>query len=305
MSKEFKIGLITVIAGALLYYGFNFLRGSDLFSPTNRYYVKYSNVAGLNVSNPVYLNGLPIGRVSGFSLIEGNEIIVSLDVDQTLKIRNGSSAHFANDGLLGSKAIVLVFGESEGYMNPGDTLKSETDGTIFDRFDPAIDNINTTITKLNEVLDQIKDIDIKGAVETLKETLQVIKGKTSELDVKEPLDKFNALADSFTETSEKLQAVLDNSNSLVDSLKNVPLNATLVKLNESLDQVNSLMVAVQSDSGSVGQLLNNDSLYNSLNKTLVDLDALIIHFRTHPKDFLKPLGRKNKKLKGISQEGGE
>lgn len=288
-----------------MYYGFNFLRGSDLFSPTNRYYVKYSNVAGLNVSNPVYLNGLPIGRVSGFSLIEGNEIIVSLDVDQTLKIRNGSSAHFANDGLLGSKAIVLVFGESEGYMNPGDTLKSETDGTIFDRFDPAIDNINTTITKLNEVLDQIKDIDIKGAVETLKETLQVIKGKTSELDVKEPLDKFNALADSFTETSEKLQAVLDNSNSLVDSLKNVPLNATLVKLNESLDQVNSLMVAVQSDSGSVGQLLNNDSLYNSLNKTLVDLDALIIHFRTHPKDFLKPLGRKNKKLKGISQEGGE
>ncbi|MEQ9304265.1 MAG: MlaD family protein, partial [Marinoscillum sp.] len=68
MSKEFKIGLITIIAGALLYYGFNFLKGSDLFSPSNRYSATYTNVSGLNVSTPIYYNGLPVGRVSGFEL---------------------------------------------------------------------------------------------------------------------------------------------------------------------------------------------------------------------------------------------
>ena len=68
MSKEFKIGLLTIIAGALLYYGFNFLRGTNLFSPADTYYVVYRNVAGLNVSNPIYFNGLPVGRVSGFEL---------------------------------------------------------------------------------------------------------------------------------------------------------------------------------------------------------------------------------------------
>ena len=74
MSKEFKIGLITIISGALLYYGFNFLKGSDIFSPSNRYYATYANVAGLNVSNPVYFNGLPVGRVSGFELVQEKKI---------------------------------------------------------------------------------------------------------------------------------------------------------------------------------------------------------------------------------------
>ncbi|MEQ9008020.1 MAG: hypothetical protein RLP12_09065, partial [Ekhidna sp.] len=83
----------------------------------------------------------------------------------------------------------------------------------------------------------------------------------------------------------------------------VPLSETLVKVNESLDHVNKLLLAVQSEEGTVGKLLNNDSVYNNLNKLLVDLDELVIHFNNYPKDFMGPLGRKNKKLKGIPQEG--
>ncbi|MDE0472306.1 MAG: MlaD family protein [Ekhidna sp.] len=184
MSKEFKIGLITIVAGALLYYGFNFLRGSDLLSPTIRYFVVYPNVSGLNVSNPVYLKGLPVGRVSGFSLVqEQNEIIVSLDVDREVKINNGTSAHLANDGLLGTKAIVLVLGDAQELLNSGDTLKSETDGDIFSQFEPVADNINTTITKLNTVLDQLIATDIKGIVDTLKYSIGTLTYKANRLDL--------------------------------------------------------------------------------------------------------------------------
>ena len=303
MSKEFKIGLITIIAGALLYYGFNFLRGSDLFSPTKRYFVTYSNVAGLNISNPVYLNGLPVGRVSDFELVQQkNEIVVSLDVDQNVRINAGSSAHLANDGLLGTKAIVLVLKDTAAYLNPGDTLNSETDGDLFSQFEPVADNINTTITKLNAVLDQLNATDIKGIVDTLKYSIGTLTYKANRLDVESTLENTNNLLISFRERSEQLDGLLASSTSLVDSLRSLPLAETLVKLNESLDQVNTLMVAIQSDSGTVGRLLNDDSIYLNLNKTLVDLDALIIHFRSYPKDFMKPLGRKHNKVKGFSPE---
>ncbi len=89
----------------------------------------------------------------------------------------------------------------------------------------------------------------------------------------------------------------------MDSLNEVPVASTLEKVNESLDHVNQLLLAVQSDRGTIGKLLNNDSVYNNLNSVLINLDSLIYHFDNYPKDFLGPLGRKNKKLKGIPQEG--
>ncbi|SNT15066.1 phospholipid/cholesterol/gamma-HCH transport system substrate-binding protein [Ekhidna lutea] len=304
MSKEFKIGLITIIAGALLYYGFNFLRGSDLFAPSNRYYATYTNVSGLNVSNPVYFNGLPVGRVSGFKLVQDKGfIVVSIDIDEGLVIGKDASATLANDGLFGGKAVVLDVGKSQEKAEPGDTLASEMDGGMLSQFEPVADNLNTTITKLNDLLDQLNSTDIAGAVDTLKYSIGAITYKVNQLDVENTLTNVDDLLVSFKQRSEQMDGLLASSKLLVDSLNQVPLSETLSKVNESLDHVNKLLLAVQSDEGTLGKMLNNDSVYNNLNKLLVDLDELVIHFNNYPKDFMGPLGRKNKKLKGISQEG--
>lgn len=304
MSKEFKIGLITIIAGALLYYGFNFLRGSDLFSPSNRFYATYSNVAGLNVSNPIYFNGLPVGRVSGFELVQDKGyIVVSLDIDEGLMISKDASATLANDGLFGGKAIVLDVGTSQESAQPGDTLGSDMDEGMLSQFEPVADNLNTTITKLNDLLDELNKTDIRGTVDTLKYSIGTITNKVNRLGVEKVIASTDSLLMSVKNRSDQLQGVLASSQSLIDSLNEVPLAQTLEKVNESLDHVNQLLLAVQSEEGTVGKLLSNDSIYNNLNKLLVDMDELIIHFNNYPKDFMAPLGRKNKKLKGVSQEG--
>ncbi|MEP1035143.1 MlaD family protein [Ekhidna sp.] len=304
MSKEFKIGLITIISGALLYYGFNFLRGSDLFSPSNRFYATYSNVAGLNVSNPIYFNGLPVGRVSGFELVQKKGyIVVSLDIDEGLMISRNASATLANDGLFGGKAIVLDVGTSQEIAQPGDTLASDMDAGMLSQFEPVADNLNTTITKLNSLLDELNKTDIRGTVDTLKYSIGTITNKVNRLQVEKVIASTDSLLISIKDRSDQLDEVLASSKSLIDSLRNVPLTQTLEKVNESLDHVNKLLLAVQSEEGTVGKLLKNDSIYNNLNKLLVDMDELIIHFNNYPKDFMAPLGKKNKKLKGISQEG--
>ncbi len=303
MSKEFKIGLITVISGALLYYGFNFLRGSDLFSPSNRFYAVYTNVSGLNVSNPIYFNGLPVGRVSSFKLMqEKGYIVVSLDIDEGLIIGKDASATLANDGLFGGKAIVLNVGEAAEQAMPGDTLASDMDGGLMSQFEPVADNLNTTITKLNALLDELNSTDIKGTVDTLKYSIGTITNKVNRLNVEAPVRNANELLLSFKERSDQLEGLLTSSKSLIDSLNEVPLAETMAKVNESLDNVNNLLLAVQSNEGTLGKMLNNDSVYNNLNKLLVDMDELIIHFNNYPKDFMAPLGRKHKKLKGVAKE---
>lgn len=301
MSKEFKIGLITVIAGALLYYGFNFLRGSDLFSPSNRYYALYTNVSGLNVSNPIYFNGLPVGRVSSFKLQQNKgRIVVSLDIDEGVFIGKDASATLANDGLFGGKAIVLDVGKSLTPLSSGDTLASNMDEGMLEQFAPITDNLNTTINKLNTLLDHLNNADISGTVDTIKYSIGLLTEKLNDIDVQEPIDNMNEMVISFKDRSEQMKGVLESSKSLMDSLRSLPLNSVIDNLNGSMSKMNDMMAAIQSEEGTIGKLINNDSIYNSMNQVMLDLDALLIHFNNYPKDFMKPLGRKHSKLKGVS-----
>ena len=303
MSKEFKIGLITIIAGALLYYGFNFLKGTDIFSPSKRFYATYANVSGLNVSNPIYFNGLPVGRVSGFELVqERGYIVVALDIDDGLMIGKDASATLANDGLFGGKAIVLDVGKATEQAQPGDTLASDMDKGMQDEIGIVTDNLNTTIIKINTLLDSLNQTDVKGTVGVVKETVETVNKKIGELEIKKSLENVDALVISFKSRSDQLESVIESSQSLMDSLNQLPVAESLAKLNESMDHINKLLTAVQSEEGTVGKLLNNDSVYNNLNKLLVDMDELIIHFNNYPKDFMRPLGRKHSKLKGVSKE---
>lgn len=306
MSKEFKIGLITVVAGALLYYGFNYLRGSDIFSPTIRYYVVYPNVSGLKVSNPVFLDGLPVGRVSGFQLQQKQKrIVVALDIEKNVFVSDLDTAKLANDGVFGGKAVILDAHPSANPLAAGDTLKSDIGEDLLTTFEPVADNLNTTIIKLNLLLDQFNRTDIKGLVDTLKYSTGTITSKVNEIEVQPSLDHLNSLLASFEQRSEQLEGVLASSKQLMDSINSLPLGESVTKLNQSMDELRKMMLALQSEEGTVGKLINNDSVYNNLNKLLADLDELVIHFNHYPKDFLKPLGRKNKKLKGVSPSEGE
>ncbi|MEM9896523.1 MAG: MlaD family protein [Bacteroidota bacterium] len=302
MSKEFKIGLITIIAGALLYYGFNFLRGTDVFSKANRYYAIYPNVSGLNVSNPVYFDGLPIGRVAGFKLQQGKgRIVVALDIDADVFVSAFDTAKLSNDGLLGSKAVILDPGFSEVVLEVGDTLKSLVDEGMLSQFEPITNNLNSTIDKVNTLLDHLNETDIAGVADTLKYSIGALTAKARRLELEKAVDNANELILTLNDRSEQLAGLMISSKQLVDSLAAIPLNSTLVEVNTALRNFNEMLSAVQSQEGTVGKLLQNDSLYNNLNQLLVDLDRLAIHFNQYPKDFMAPLGRKHKKLEGLQE----
>ncbi|MEM0939453.1 MAG: MlaD family protein [Bacteroidota bacterium] len=303
MSKEIKIGLIAIISGALLYYGFNFLRGSDLFSKTNRYYAIYPNVAGLTVSNPVLFNGLGIGRVSELKLQqEKNRIVVAVDIDAGFFVGALDTASLANNDFFGTKAIIIRPGSVRSPLPTGDTLKAKNDNDLLSQFEPVADNLNTTIIKINALLDQLNNTDIQGAIDTLKYSLAILTEKANRLDIKGILGNTNDLIVEFKERSEQLEGLFASSKSLIDSLNQVPLAVTLEKVNTSFDELNKLLNALHSNEGTIGKLLGNDSVYNNLSKLLADLDTLAIHLNNYPKDFMKPLGRKNKKLKGVTHE---
>ena len=63
ISREFKIGLLFIVGLVLLFWGFNFLKGKNLFSEERVYYGVYPEINGLKKANKVTINGLEVGMV--------------------------------------------------------------------------------------------------------------------------------------------------------------------------------------------------------------------------------------------------
>lgn len=304
MSKEFKVGIVTVIAVGLLYYGFNFLRGNNIFSSSHQYYVKYANVAGLSVSNPVLYNGLKVGRVSKFELLQDKGIIVvTLNIKDEVILRKDAIASLANDGLFGGKSIILNIGKAPENLEYGDTLNSSITAGMLDQFEPVADNMNTTIKKMNEVLSKLAETDIAGLVDTLKYSVSHTTGKINRkidnMKMVALVDNANSLVNSTKTRVSKLDGLIASSKSLVDSLSKVEIGTTVQKLNKTLSNLEALTASMKSDKGTLGKLMNDDSAYQQLNKLLIDLDKLAIHLNEYPKDFFGPLGRKHRRQRGL------
>ena len=183
ISKEFKIGLLAVVSIAILYFGFNFLKGINLFSDTVKYYALYENIDGLTNSNPVVINGLSVGRVSTIEILQNKDNLVSveIDIDSKIRLKHGTIARLVNTDFLGSKAIELMLGDStDFYFQDGDTLKSEIDAGITEFLKqsagPVADNIGTTITRINLILESFS-----GNSQKINSTLSNIEDITANM----------------------------------------------------------------------------------------------------------------------------
>lgn len=312
MSKEFKVGLIALVSGVLLYYGFNFLKGKDFFSPTNKYYVLYDNVDGLNKSNPVIVNGLAVGRVSRIKLLqsEDNQILVELDIDESITLGDSTVASLSNTDFLGSKGIVLTVGSLNNPIVPGDTLIPYQDrglNEILASAEPVASNLNTTITRVNEIL-----IGLKGSGEKINETLDEVRMMT--ISVNEIIGQNQyKLARIMSNTSEvigklntkidQIDPIMKKTEGVLDSLQSLEINKTLASVRSTVDTLNATISQLKNPEGTLGKLVANDSLYQMIEKTIADFDSLANHLNYYPKHFFAPLGKSHEKvMKDLKKE---
>ena len=310
ISKEFKVGTLAVTSIVILYFGFNFLKGIDLFKNTNNYYALYDNIDGLTISNPVIINGLSVGRVSNIKILQnnGNLVIVEVSIESDLVLRSGTIARLVNTDFLGSKAIELILSDTSNitYLD-GDTLKSEVDEGITEFLKqsagPVADNIGTTISRINAILE-----NFQGNSEKINVTLENFQGISKTLDRELPglSDSLSVMISNFNQTSKDLSEVLNglkpilkNTAQLTDSLKTLELSATLEKTQVMLDNLNANLVSLKEGNGTMGKLMKDDSLYVYMSHTARDLDKLLIDLQANPGRYVQfsVFGKKDKSEK--------
>lgn len=304
-NKEFKVGLFVAITLVLLYFGFNFLKGIDFFTTTDKYYVIYDNIDELAVSNPVLINGFAVGRVSHINIMQKrqNKVLVELMIDSDVQLGDSTQA-ILNSDFLGGKSILLSIGKIKKPLNPKDTLIAVVAKGMLDLLSetatPVADNVQTTLRKFNIILDNLtknsQQLDtiflrLQATPILLNRTLTTANASVEELTL-----NFKSVTGNLNGTLTELKPVVTNFKIFSDSLKRMELNQTVRETKQTIQKLNAMMDKFGQGNSTIKKLMTEDSLYVNLNKLLMDLDTLAKHFDDNPKHFLAPLGKSKNKI---------
>ncbi|MFC5409978.1 MlaD family protein [Larkinella bovis] len=306
ISKEAKVGILAVVTLAMLYFGFNYLKGSDIFSRSNKYVVVYDTVDGLTPSNPVQLNGLSVGRVDKIDILQqqNNKLLVTLDIDKRIEVGRGSKAILSDAGVLGGKMIVLQINQTGEPLGIGDTLLSGKDGGITavlkEKALPVLNNVDSLTINLNRI---VKQFDRTGLI--LNKTLEGAQATTGALqltidenraNIRRLMTNLGTLSASLAETEKEIKPLLAKAGTFADSLNALKLSQTLATVNQSVGTLQQMLADINSGKGTLGKLKGDEALYRNVNNATASLDKLLTDFREHPKRYVhfSIFGKKDK-----------
>ncbi len=306
-GREFKVGLFAVLMLGSLYIGFNYLRGLDVFSPLNTYYVKYSNISGLNKGDRVILNGLNVGTVleRKFSSDAYNEILVTLAIDNTIKMKEGTVARLAKPDILGALEVQLILNQDgERVLESGDFLSGEMDRGITEMITEeglsAANSLNSVVKKINDVLEPFasRADTIALAIDNFKhfsDSLTYMAG-TLNSGMEQINLRIEYVTDSIVAAMGGVRPLLDEYTALGEKLNAIDVESRLMRMDSVLMGTQEFIGRLNSNEGTLGKLMTNDSLYNALNSSMTDLDSLFIDLRENPKRYVhfSIFGRKNR-----------
>lgn len=306
ISQEVKVGLLAVVTLLMLFFGFNFLKGSDFFSSNHKYTIIYDNIDGLTASNPVQINGLTVGQIRNIKILQdqNNKLLVTIEVKSGIRVTKGSRAVLADDGLLGGKLIRLGINPGAPELENGGMLVSAKESglsaLIKEKTLPVLNNVDSLTYQLNRVVGQF---DQTGIV--LNRTLASANAGVRTLDLaiqenraglKATLDNVNRLSNSLIETEKQLKPILTKADTFADSLQGLQLKQTLGSVNKTVDNLQKILGAINEGQGSLGKLTTNDSLYRNVNATTASLEKLLTDLRENPKRYVhfSLFGKKDK-----------
>lgn len=320
ISKELKIGIVVTVAIGLFIWGFNFLKGFNIFHKDYTLYAVYPKIDGLIEANPLLVNGYKVGQINKISLIQdknGNyAVLVKFLLSEDVKIPKHSIAKAVSSDLLGSKAVEIIYSNEKDFVKTGDTLIAESEEglktavskqltPLQKKAEGLISSIDSVMTIVQYVLNDKTRANLDKSFESIKKAIQSLEQTAYKLDdlmasekakISAILTKVNNLAGMLEKNSGRIDNIIGNFSNLSDSLSKSDLKNAIAEADKTLSELNKLVAQINAGQGSLGKLAKNDSLYNNLNKSSEDLDKLLKDLRMNPERYIhfSVFGRKDK-----------
>jgi phospholipid/cholesterol/gamma-HCH transport system substrate-binding protein len=301
-TREIKVGVLAIICVFLLFYGFNFLKGVNIFSPTNSYHGVYTNLHGLEEQASVFILGHKVGQVDRlhYDFTKDSAFTVDISIRKDIVLPEGTSLALRADGLLGGMALELLFPEdaTEKLQQQALIAHGATLPTVY--LPGIVENLqNELIAKIANAVEQVDTLvaQLNGQLEGdhLKSTLANVDRISGDLtDVSGDLRRImNTQVPGIVNNAD---TAIANLNTVIADIKAADLKATVARVDTAIGGVNAVIADVRAQKGTLGQLIYNKSLYNHVDATVISADSLLTDIKAHPKRYVhfSVFGKKDK-----------
>lgn len=297
LTKEVKIALVTIVGVVILFFGMNFLKGLNLFSSTDDYFIEFKDISGLSSSSPIYADGYQVGTVKDviYDYTNTNPTKVVVAIDKAMRIPEGSSAEIVSDMMGNVKVNLLLANKPRSRIMPGQTIRGDVNNGAMGQLSAMIPAVEAMLPKLDSILASVNALLADPA---LAQTLHNVETVTQNLTTSSAeLNKLMATMNHGVPTMmTKANRVLDNADVLTANLASLDLASTKQQVDNTIASVQQLTNRLNSNDGTLGLLMNDPSLYNNLTSTMRDADSLLVNLRQHPKRYVhfSLFGKKDK-----------
>ncbi|NDP22064.1 MAG: MCE family protein [Paludibacter sp.] len=287
-TREVKVGIMAVVAIFVLYFGLNFLKGIDIFSPIGYYYASYENIGGLVPSSPVYVKGFKVGQVEEvkYDFSKKQSFVIKISVSNDVLIPKGAKVELYDDGLMGGKAIQLVYAPinaSQVMYAPGDTIDSQVALGLMAQLSgdlmPKIESISTQADSLiRSVRNLVESRELNKSLASIERTTSDLAISSSQLKKMMNNDVPHIMSD--------VKGLTTDLKQISGGLKKIDFEATFNSINHTIANLNLATDKINSSEGTIGLLLNNKDLYINLSNTASSADKLMIDLQKNPKRYV-------------------
>ena len=297
-TKEVRIALVAIIGILVLFAGMNFLKGIIVLNDDNSYKVKMKDICGLSVSSPIYADGYKVGVVRDIDYdYDGSQggIVVSVDVDNDMRIPKGTTAEVSSDLMGNVKMILLLANNPRERIEPGDTIKGNTAVGLMDKVGAMMPYIEQMLPKVDSILTSVNNLladpSLAAILHNAEATTANLKTTTAQLN--QLMGEMNKQVPGILTKADKTMA---NTETLTTNLAKVDVEGTMANVNATLQNCKELTDKLNSNEGTIGKFLNDPSVYNNLNSTMSHADSLMIDFKAHPGRYIhfSVFGKKQK-----------
>ncbi len=326
ISNEAKIGILATITIIIAIWGYKFLKGENILDRSLLISADFIDAQQISKSSPVYFRGVEVGTIKEiiFKPDNGTKATLVLNIKQNPGIPKNATVVLFSNGVLSGKALKLEFDKTcaggdcavNGDVITGRTMKaleafignpSDVDPYI----NKAITGMNTVFDTLsfslkqpdNELGKSLRDIQatlinlrattvllnkmMAASAGSLNTTMTNVAGITGNLNANN--EKINQLLNNVNDVTSKATAIdFSKINATTEGVNQsvTELKKTLGETSKSLQELTKTFSNVNSGSGTIGQFATNDSVYKTLNLTLMQTQSLMQDLRLNPKRYV-------------------
>ena len=297
MSKEFKIGFFAISIMIVSFFLINYLRGEDIFNREIELSSRYANVEGLVPSAPVFIKGYKAGTVSevNYDSVNGDfEVVCSIKKEFMIPLDSRMTIYSVD--IMGGKGVKVELGTSADYAEDGDILSSGFEaglmdglassfGPLMDKVNNTLDSLSVTVSGINELLSDRNQAHISNTLAHLERTMASVQNVSRTVEGRS--EELASFVENLSELSGKLNSIVEKADTTISGVNTVVASISEADLQGVVSSMKTLLDNMNDPDGTIGKLFVDNSVYNSVDALLVDIDTLIKKIQENPKKYLR------------------